>query len=231
MRRLFLLISVLALAGCSARPASVPSGADEAASAERAGEDVLREDRLLIEGTARWERGRNGVLRLTPPDATDRFKSGTAYLLHAFPRDRPPEGFRTDVTFELSGEPGATVGLSMELRDLDDALTGDVGQLLITLMDPGVGNTAELTASTRAPGPATQYEPVGGVTLDARDWRGTHTLTVDYVPGQLTVFLDGEPLVAADVRLDRPSGPVYLGAFAPTPTMGVVLLNWTFLPR
>lgn len=170
------------------------------------------------------------VLHLTPAGATDRFRSGTAYLTGAFPLGEPPGSFEMEVTFDLHGGEGASVGLSIELREPDEEATGDVGELLITLMDPGVDASAELTVSTRGAGPTAPFEPVGGASLEARDWRGAHRLRLDYRPGRLAVSLDDEPLVAADVRLERPAGPVYLGAFASAPTMGATLLDWIFVP-
>lgn len=172
-----------------------------------------------------------GVVRLTDPDVTERFQSGTAYLPDAFPADALAAPFEMGVTFELAGGDGTSVGLSLEVRDPDGTPTGDVGQLLVTLMDPGTGPGAELGIYTRSPEPGAQYQPVGGTAIAPRDWRGAHRLVLVYEDDALTISLDDEPLETATVRLDRPAGPVYLGAFAPTPTMGVTLLDWWFLPR
>ena len=197
----------------------------------RAVTDDEREEaeRLLASGAYLGDAAR--VLALTPAGATDRFRSGAAYLSGAFPREAPPGPFDLSVTFDLAGDAGASAGLTVELRDPGSEATGEVGQLLVTLMDPGVGTPARLTVSTRGAGPEAAFEPVGSASLEARDWRGAHRITLGYTPGQLVASLDGEPLVAADVRLDRPAGPVYVGAFAPAPTMGVSLLEWTFASR
>lgn len=169
------------------------------------------------------------VARLTRPNVTEGlYQAGTAYLLDAFPASRPPEAFRLAVTTELSGGEDSSVGLSVEIRDPDGSDTGDVGQLLVTLMDPGVNTTAQLSVSTRGPREGNVFEIVGSAPLAARDWRGTHRIELDYEPDRLLVSLDGELVVTAPVRLDRPAGPVYIGAFASTPTMGVTLLDLSF---
>lgn len=168
-------------------------------------------------------------LRLTPANVTrGSFQAGTAYLTDAFSPEAAPQPFQMSITVDLSGSDGATAGLSVELRDPSSSPTGGTGQLLITLMDPGVGNTAQLTVSMRGAASGDAFEPVASQPLAARDWRGSHRLDLAYTPGELVVALDSVPLVSAPVRLDRPAGPVYVGAFAPVPTMGVAIVDWTF---
>ncbi len=170
------------------------------------------------------------MMRLTPAGVTSgSFLSGAAYLTNAFSPEAAPGPFGLSVTFDLSGSEGASAGLTLELRDPSAQPTGSIGQLLVTLLDPSVGGSAQLTVSTREAGG--DFEPVASVPLAARDWRGAHRLELAYTPGQLVVYLDGEPLATAPVRLSRPAGPVYVGAFASVPTMGVSIVDWSFSSR
>lgn len=189
--------------------------------------DVARVEAILSSGAA--FDSAVPIARLTRPNVTEGlYQAGTAYLLDAFPGTSSPQVFRLAVTAELTGGGESSVGLSIEVRDPDGTTSGGVGQLLVTLMDPGVNTTAQLSVSTRGPTPGDVFEIVASEPLAARDWRGTHRIELDYEPGRLFVSLDGLLVVTAPVRLDRPAGPVYIGAFASTPTMGVTLLDLSF---
>lgn len=242
-------VAALALVACASPRAPLPTGPFPTPPEARASAAVFAPSRVVVEGGAAWwtlERGdplaaASGAraadgsaqaVRLVPAGVTEGlYRSGAAILPGAFPRAAPPDPFRTELVFDLDGPDGSQVGITLELRDLSgvaSGVSGAVGQLLVTLMDPGADTGAQLSVSTREASPEATYAIVGSAALPRRDWRGTHRLRLDYRPGSLVVWLDGEPLVAADVRLARPAGPLYVGAFASTPTMGATLVDWTF---
>ena len=152
------------------------------------------------------------------------FDSGTAYLPDPFGPD-VPGAFETTLVFRLDGPDGGDVGLGFEIRD-PGGETGDVGQLLVSLSTLGApGDSVRVQLSTRAP--TEGFEPIASAMLAPRDWRShAHSLHLAYEPGDLRLSVDGEALLNAPVRLDRPTGPLYIAAFGGPPLLGVRLLDW-----
>ncbi|MEM6325687.1 MAG: hypothetical protein AAF791_01080 [Bacteroidota bacterium] len=198
------------------------------------GEERVRAEEVLQSGAYLGDSAR--VLVLSRPGIEEGLAdAGTAYLQSAFPSDAAPGPFETDITFELDGPDGATTSLALELRDPDASSTeGGVGQLLVTwsytALSPDVRtDSVRLHVLTRPPGG--QYESVAAHRFAPRDWRGSHRLSLVYAPGRLSFSLNGEPVMTAPVRLTRPAGPVYLGSYSRTPTLGLTLVDWTFRAR